>query len=126
MTVNEDIAARLLERGRTAFLDGDTRRAHDLWRKAAMYQPYDEKIWLALLRVVENDADRRVCLENILRINPENDLATSQLAALTDETPPPTPKRRRLARFVRLLWIVQFFMVGLLIGALILVLLHVL
>lgn len=124
MTVNEDNAARLLEQGRTAFLDGDNRRAHDLWRKAAMYQPYDEKIWLALLRVVENDADRRVCLENILRINPKNDLAASQLAALTDETPHTAPKRARLARFVRIVWIIQFIMIGLLIGALIFALLQ--
>lgn len=62
----------LLRKGERAFQRGDARQAHRVWRAAASVAPYDERVWWALLRVLETRADRRVCLENIIAINPLN------------------------------------------------------
>lgn len=69
----------LLQAGKRAFNDGDPRLAHDLWREAATVDPYDERVWMALMRVLETQEDKRVCLENILAINPLNAKARRQL-----------------------------------------------
>lgn len=65
--------------GKLALERGDRHEAHDHWRAAALIDPYSEQVWLALLRVLETDADRKVCLENILAINPLNIQARRQL-----------------------------------------------
>jgi hypothetical protein len=64
--------ADLMQAGRVAYAAGKRRMAHDLWREAANIDPYNEQVWLALLDVIEADADKRVCLQNILAINPLN------------------------------------------------------
>ncbi len=56
-------ARRLLE----AVLDADDR---------------NERAWLWLSDVVESDEERIVCLENVLTINPDNEVARKGLAAL--------------------------------------------
>ncbi|NDJ59804.1 MAG: hypothetical protein GYB67_01695 [Chloroflexi bacterium] len=78
----------LLNEGQRAFRLGHQRRAHTLWRRAASLAPYDERIWQALLQVLTDDADRRVCLENIVAINPLNSEARQQLRALRGAQPP--------------------------------------
>jgi len=75
-------AAELLRAGRTALASGQHERAHDLWRQAAALHPQNEAVWLSLLQVVKNKDDRRVCLENIITINPRNEQAMRQLRAL--------------------------------------------
>lgn len=72
-------ANELMRAGLVAFGKGDHQQAHDLWRKAAALRPHNEQVWLALLSVVNNEEDRRVCLENILYINPQNVQAQKQL-----------------------------------------------
>ncbi len=62
----------LLRQGMAAYKANKPRTAHDLWKEAATINPYDEQVWQALLRVAKNDADRRVCLENILQLSPLN------------------------------------------------------
>jgi hypothetical protein len=42
----------------------------------------NERAWLWLSDVVENDEERIVCLENVLTINPDNEVARKGLAAL--------------------------------------------
>lgn len=71
--------ADLMQAGRAAYKDGKRRMAHDLWREAANIDPYNEQVWLALLEVIESDKDKRVCLQNILAINPLNVQARRQL-----------------------------------------------
>ncbi len=68
--------------GLTAYRAGESKRAHELWRDAATLDPYQEKLWVALLHVLDTDEDRRVCLENILAINPGSAKARRDLAAL--------------------------------------------
>ncbi|MCI0352326.1 MAG: hypothetical protein L0Z53_23150 [Acidobacteriales bacterium] len=71
----------LLQAGKRAFNEDKPRLAHDLWREAATLDPYDERVWMALMRVLESPEDKRVCLENILAINPLNAKARRQLRA---------------------------------------------
>lgn len=76
----------LLAKGERAFQRGDRRRAHQAWRAAAIVAPYDERVWLALLRVLETDADRLVCLRNLVAINPLNADARRLLSAYETRT----------------------------------------
>ncbi|MFN8560363.1 MAG: hypothetical protein U0703_01715 [Anaerolineae bacterium] len=75
----------LLTAGREAFSSGDREAAHDLWRAAAVANPYDERVWTSLLEVLVHEDDREVCLENIIAINPLNPDARRQLRALRRE-----------------------------------------
>ncbi len=72
----------LLEAGRQALALGDRRAAHEYWRMAAVTNPYEERVWVALLDVLTEDEDREVCLENIIAINPLNPEARRQLRAV--------------------------------------------
>ena len=46
-----------------------------------MLDPYNEQVWLALLEVLDTPEDRRVCLQNILSINPMNVQARRMMRA---------------------------------------------
>jgi hypothetical protein len=72
---------RLMREGRIALNKGDAVLAHHLWREAAMLDPYNEQVWLALLDVLDSLEDRRVCLQNIVEINPLNAQARRMLRA---------------------------------------------
>ena len=74
--------ADLMQAGRVAYTAGKRKMAHDLWREAANIDPYNEQVWLALLDVIESDSDKRVCLQNILSINPMNVQARRQLGKI--------------------------------------------
>ncbi len=71
--------ADLMQAGRVAYAANKRQVAHDLWKEAAALEPYSEQVWLALLDVLEADTDRRVCLQNIIAINPLNVQARRQL-----------------------------------------------
>ncbi len=109
----------LLEAGDEALALGEARAAHDIWRVAAVANPYDERVWLALLRVLEDEEDRKVCLKNIIAINPLNTEArrqlrlllraehkreeavqTAQMAVVTPLPRPATKPRRSAARTI--------------------------
>lgn len=70
-----------MQAGRVAYNEGKRKLAHDHWREAALVDPYEEKIWQALYRVVDSEEDRIVCLENIIAINPMNVQARRRLHA---------------------------------------------
>jgi len=69
----------LLRQGQAALAQGDRQRAHACWQRAAMLEPHQEAVWLALAQVVERSEDRRVCWENVLAINPYNTQARQEL-----------------------------------------------
>src|SRR6187549_910565 len=71
-TQNPVSFARLMRLGQVAHAQGDSRGAHEFWRQAAMLEPDNEQVWTALMWVVDGDEDRKVCLKNILAINPQN------------------------------------------------------
>lgn len=83
--------ARLMRLGQVSFAEGNRRQAHRFWRRAAMINPTDEQVWVALLNVLEDPEDRRVCLQNIVAINPNNPQAQQQLNDFFDDTVPALP-----------------------------------
>jgi len=80
---------RLVRLGQEAYKEGDFARAHQLWRHAAMIHSSDETLWILLLSVLEQAQDQRVCLQNILILNPDNHLARKMISNL--DAPPGTP-----------------------------------
>lgn len=80
--------ARMMRLGHVSYAEGNLKQAHRFWRRAAMMKPYEEQVWLALLNVVETDADRRVCLQNIITLNPNNIQALQRLNAYYEDTQP--------------------------------------
>lgn len=118
----------LLRAGRLALAQGDKAKAHTLWKQAAALRPHDEAIWRALLEVVSNHDDRRVCLENILTINPQNEAARRQLRVLSllegqsvADPPKPPEKRQWLRQFLQIiltvLLILLLFILGMIAGS---------
>lgn len=79
---------RLMRLGQVSQSQGDDKAAHYYWRQAAMLQPDNEQVWTALMWVIDNDEDRKVCLKNILTINPQNINAQRMLDDLIGETQP--------------------------------------
>lgn len=76
----------LFQAGRSAFAMGNEQQAHDFWKEAARLNPFNEQVWLALLDVIDTDEDRRVCLQNILQINPMNVQARRALNQIVART----------------------------------------
>ncbi len=103
--------------GKQAYTEGDHKRAHDLWREAATIDPYREKVWIALLRVLDHDDDRRVCLQNIIEINPGNAKARRQLDRLKQDAA--AAERARKSRKWTIVRKIGTFMLGLVHGILI-------
>lgn len=103
-----------LKLGRLAQREGDFRRAARYYRRAAVADPYSEQVWLALLEVVETDEDRRVCLQNIIAINPDHSLVRSRIGLHGQ-----AQKRWPLSRIF--FWIVMIPLFGFLIAVVILV-----
>lgn len=62
--------------------------ARAIWEQVTELDPYNEQAWLWLSAVVESPEDQRVCLENVLFINPDNPNAKKGLAALDARKPP--------------------------------------
>lgn len=85
--------AEWLRKGIAAAQAGDTQRAYELLLKVVDIDEYNEQAWLWLSSVVETDADREVCLENVLAINADNKLAKAGLVHLRNKAaqPPPPP-----------------------------------
>ena len=71
-----------LQQGIMAAKAGDKRRAFDLLTRAADDPATSEQAWLWLSGVVNDDPERLYCLNNVLRINPNNDAAKRGAAML--------------------------------------------
>ncbi len=130
MTGDKERIQKLIDDGQAAFDAGDRTGAHALWQQAAHLDPKNEQVWLSLLDVVRGDADRRTCLENLLRINPDNDRARRQLRVLDymrplqprPEVEQPRPRRQVLVWLFRMLTtlviLILLFFIGLALGVL--------
>lgn len=73
---------RWLQDGITAVKEGQPEKARLLLLKVVDVAEDNESGWLWLSRVVEEDADKRTCLENVLALNPENAAARRLLISL--------------------------------------------
>jgi hypothetical protein len=71
-----------LERGIEAAKAGENERARDILVHVIELDQYNEQAWLWLGAVVESTADKVVCLENALFVNPGNTQASAGLQRL--------------------------------------------
>jgi hypothetical protein len=68
-----------LHAGMAAAREGRQAEARALLQQALQADPRSEQGWLWMSAVVESDAERRVCLERVLTINPYNQTARAAL-----------------------------------------------
>jgi hypothetical protein len=71
-----------LEAGIAAVKAGDRAQARTLLLRVVEADDESEAGWLWLSQAVEDDDDRRICLENVLDLNPANEAARRGLAEL--------------------------------------------
>ena len=90
--------AELLRRGIAAAKAGRTQVARQALLQATELDERNEQAWLWLSGVTESLEDRRVCLENVLTINPNNGHAQSGLRWLDQQAPPPPATEERCPR----------------------------
>ena len=75
-----DDISRLLKEGIQALKAGQRERAKALLMQVIEADEENERAWLWLSGAVETDEERRICLENVLTLNPDNELAQKGLA----------------------------------------------
>jgi len=76
-------ANNLLEQGIAALKAGRKAKARNLLMQVVQQDKRNEVAWLWLSGTVDTDKERRICLENVLAINPNNEVARRGLASLT-------------------------------------------
>lgn len=81
MSENQDIR-QLLREGVEAARAGDRATARDRFEQVTELDESNEQAWFWLASVVESDEEKRVCLENVLHINPDNERARQILDRL--------------------------------------------
>lgn len=68
---------------------GEREKAHQLLMKIVEQDEGNETAWLWLSGTVKTKEDRQICLENVLAINPHNEIAKKGLRKLGVALPPP-------------------------------------
>ncbi|MFN8531760.1 MAG: tetratricopeptide repeat protein [Anaerolineae bacterium] len=90
----------MVREGIAAFKEGRKEEARALLSKAVELDQYNEQGWMWLSGCVDAPDDQRICLENVLAINPMNERARKGLAYLEGQNvdfnkpkpaPPPPP-----------------------------------
>ena len=61
------------------------KQARDLLERVIEADPYNEQAWLWLSGVVDTHEERRICLDNVLAINPQNEMAQAGLRKLDQQ-----------------------------------------
>ena len=72
----------LTQQGIAALKQGDKIQARQCLREATVKDPGDIQAWLWLSGAVETDRERAECLQHVLRLDPDNQIATKGLAQL--------------------------------------------
>lgn len=67
---------------------GDREAARALLRQVVTAAPQNESAWMWLASVVDGLGERRICLQNVLKINPNNQRAREALARLNADGAP--------------------------------------
>jgi hypothetical protein len=90
-----------LQQGILAAKAGDKSRAFNLLTRASEIPAASEQAWLWLSGVVNDDSERLFCLDHVLRINPNNELARRGAAVLRQKgifpAMPVYPEPQRMA-----------------------------
>jgi hypothetical protein len=82
MSANQDRIEALLRDGIAAAKAGNKAQAQENLREVVALDENNEKGWLWLAAVVESEEEKRVCLSNVLVINPGNTKAKDELNTL--------------------------------------------
>jgi hypothetical protein len=77
----------LVQQAQAAKEAGDLLVARGYWRRAANAAPDRLDIWLELCRVTQLPAEKVRCLENVVRLDPDNAEAKAELTRLQDDRP---------------------------------------
>ncbi|HVO43150.1 MAG TPA: hypothetical protein VMT34_11020 [Aggregatilineales bacterium] len=105
--MSNDELTNLLRAGIQAAKDKDKAEARRLLEQVIEKDETNETAWMWLATVVETPREQRICLENVLEINPRNERAKQMLEKLRPSpitgntsstvrsTPPPTPAPTR-------------------------------
>lgn len=80
----------LLKQGIAAAKAGKVEQARALLMQVVEQDEENEYAWLWLSAVVESDEDRRICLENVLTLNPNNTAARKGMEKLNSRTSAPS------------------------------------
>lgn len=75
-------AQDLVRKGIEAAREGNKAAARDFFERAVEIDDRDERAWFWLASVAETDDERRICLRNVLHINPNNERAQRALEKL--------------------------------------------
>ncbi len=89
--MTEVVVEGWLQEGITAVKENRPEQARLLLLKVIDADEDNERGWLWLSQVVEDTADKRTCLENVLALNPENAAARRMLAGLDNGVTAVTP-----------------------------------
>jgi Tol biopolymer transport system component len=81
----------LLRQGTEAAREGNRAQAREFFEKVVELDENNEKGWFFLSKVVETDEERRICLANVLHINPNNEAAQKAMERLEGQ------ERKKLA-----------------------------
>jgi tetratricopeptide (TPR) repeat protein len=87
MTSSASDSNDLLKQGIAAARAGRTDEARQKLMRVIELDEQNEQAWLWLSGVVESNADRRLCLENVLTLNPANTAAQKGLRLLDERAP---------------------------------------
>jgi hypothetical protein len=77
-----------IKRAESAIKAGDTRTAFEILREVLAENPNSERAWWIMSGLVPRE-QRAHCLNEVLRINPDNKLARETLLSLTPQPPDP-------------------------------------
>jgi hypothetical protein len=99
LSTSNDIA-ELLRKGIEAAREGKRDEARGLFEQVVELDEKNEKGWFWLASVVESDEERRICLGNVLHINPNNERAKRALDTLQSKAktakPAPLPQEEEV------------------------------
>ncbi|MCA9897634.1 MAG: magnesium transporter [Anaerolineales bacterium] len=98
MSESEQQVQAWLKAGITAVKQGDRVQGRQLLEKVLAADERNETAWLWLSGAVETTEERQICLENVLAINPDNQMAQKGLAKLAKTAPAESGKTQTVRR----------------------------
>lgn len=81
----EKSISELMKQGMDAARDGDKAAARTIFQEIVDRDEQNERAWMWLYSVVESDEERRLCLGNVLLINPNNEKAQAAMKRLDEK-----------------------------------------
>lgn len=81
----------LIQQGVAAFKAGKRDEARQIFASAIKQNPDNDRAWVGMYNVALNDKERIYCLQQMLRIKPENEKARQQLDRLLASSTDPKP-----------------------------------